>query len=427
MNTPDTIQEVYIKLANDVKSQLESTNPFKNKSLTKAELTAFAGRIYDVYTQLLYMIDQCFDDTRTGEYLSREGADYGLSLKEAGVSSGYISVVGIEGTTIDDESELEIEGLKYKTDGEGEITEKTLAVTLTYTATTVTATFAEAHNLGNGQSMTISGASLDALNGEYTVLVIDSLTVTYEKTTGETGSDSASGVYDNAVIEVVSMEAGVDYNKNQGEILEFSVSIDDVTAQAVVTVGGLTGGTDIEDDEDFRDRLQTRKKNPSSHFNSSEVESILRGHALVDRVYIERVTPQVGEATIYFMKDDYEIPSAADVETVEDYFEDYLPINDDSTNIHIYAPTGTETDFVFSTIGPDTVAMRTAIENNLRAWFEDNVVPNQTVLEDEYRGVIINTVDPLSLQKLTAFTLTEPDGDLAPSSGYMVTVGDVTI
>ncbi len=141
MNTPDTIQEVYIKLANDVKSQLESTNPFKNKSLTKAELTAFAGRIYDVYTQLLYMIDQCFDDTRTGEYLSREGADYGLSLKEAGVSSGYISVVGTEGTTIDDESELEIEGLKYKTDGEGEITEKTLAVTLTYTATTVTATF----------------------------------------------------------------------------------------------------------------------------------------------------------------------------------------------------------------------------------------------------------------------------------------------
>ena len=127
------------------------------------------------------------------------------------------------------------------------------------------------------------------------------------------------------------------------------------------------------------------------------------------------------------MKDDYEIPSATDVATVVDYFEDYLPINDDSTNIHIYAPTGTETDFVFSTITPNTESMQEAIENNLRAWFEDNVVPNQTVLEDEYRGVIINTVDPLSLQKLTAFTLTEPDGDLAPSSGYMVTVGDVTI
>ncbi len=427
MNFPETIQEIYIKLANDVKGQIAKSNPFLNKSLIKAELTAFAGRLKDVYQQIESLIDESFDDTRDGIYLIREAADYGLTLKEATSASGTVSAVGTVGTIIEDETELTINALVYQVDGDTEITEKVKAVDITYSGGEATCVFSEAHYLGNGQDVTISGCAVTALNDTYEIEVTDETTITFEVDLGGSGSTSASAVYDNAVLSLISKGTGEDYNREQGEVLEFSEAIAGVDTQAIVTSDGIVGATDEEDPEELRARLQQRKKSPVAHFNSAEVESILRKHALVDRVFIERCTPQVGEATIYFLKEDNEIPTSGEVETLKDYFEEYLPINDDYNNIFILAPTGVDIDFEFSSITPDTPTMRQAIIDNLDAFFKDYSNVNETIDEDQYRAVIINTIDPLSLERLTNFTLTSPTGDLEVSGGQINLLGDVNL
>lgn len=424
MNIPSSVQEIYIKLANDMKAQLEKSNPFLNKSFTKAELTAFAGRIYDVYKQLQDLINQCFDDTRRGEYLTREASDYGLTLNSATSSTGFISATG--SGIIPLNTELSINGLTYIVQEEVEITTKSESVDIDYTESVATVVFEEAHFLGNGQEITISGATPSELNGTFEISVVDSLTIQYDVSVGYSGSANGTCEYDNAVLAVVSDGEGTIYNREQGEELTFDETIIGVDAQAVVCAEGITGGTDEEDAESLRERLQFRKKNPAAYFNASQVESILRQNELVDKVYIEPRTPQVGEATIYFMKKDFEIPSTSDLNAVKDYFEPYLPITDDYTNIHLLAPTGQDVSFIFSSITEDTTSMREAIETNLIAWFEDNSEPNRTIVSDEYRSVIINTIDPKSLARLTSFTLTSPTGDLAPSgTGYILRVGDV--
>lgn len=423
---PANIKQIYTKLSNDVKNGIEKANPFKNKSLVKAMLTAFAGRIWDVYKQIEAFIDECFDDTRSGDYLIREAADYGVLIQPAESASGYISVIGVAGIDIDDQTEFSIDSLIYKVQGTTEITEKVLPVTLSYIDDQINVDFGTPHNLGTGQEIVISDSPVSELNGTVIVNVVDDENVSYEIDNIGTGSVSATATFSNAVCYVKSDGTGEIYNKNAGEVLEISESIVDVENQAVVTYFGIVGGSDEEDNESLRSRLQQRKKNPASFFNASQVEAKLRENSIVNRVFIERCYPAIGEATIYILKEDNEIPTTGEIETIKEFFEPFLPITDDYSNIHIEAPTLFENDFNFNSITPDTSTMRQAILNNLTAFFEERSIEGLTIKEDQYRSVITNSVDPESLTRLSDFDLASPTGDLVVTIGQINTLGDIT-
>lgn len=426
INFPEDVLEIFTQLANDTKALISKSDPFKEKSLTKAELMAFAGRIWDVYKQIDNLIDQSFDDTRTGTYLEREASDYGITRKVATVANGNISVVGTATTIVPDGTEFQYDSLVYNVDGDTEITNKLVEVALVYSGGNVQVTFTDEHELGNGQDVTISGASQTGLNGTYEMSVLDANTLTYSTDVVGAGSDSASADYDNAVCAVVSDGFGEDYNLNSGEELEIGTSIVGVENQAVVTYDGIGSGTDEETDAELRERLQQRKQYPAAFFNAAQVEAILREISWVDRVFIERVTPSVGEAEIYLVKEENAIPNGTEITEAEDYFEEYLPINCDYTNIFILAPTAEEIPFTFSSISPDTATMRTAIEDNLEAFFLDRAEVGEGITEELYRGIIINTVDPESLSPLVSFTLTTPSGDIDATGGYLPILGTVT-
>lgn len=423
---PENIKSIFTDLANDVKNLINKSNPFKLRSLTKAILTAFAGKLWHYYSQIQELIDQNFDDTRTGTYLVREASDYGITKKEATVATGQISVTGTPGTVIPDLTKFNFNDLVYKVDGNTTITNKTKAVNINYDTGVVTVVFTDDHNLGTGQELTISGATPAELNGTFEVSVINAQTLQYEAGVAGTGATTGNASYDNAVCTVNSEDYGEESNRESGEELDIGTGIVGVDSQAVVTYNGIIGGTDEEDEEELRSRLQQRKKNPASFFNESQVESILRENVLVDRVFIDRVTPSVGFAQIYFVKEDNEIPSSAEVNEVKDYFEPYLPINDDYSNIGLQAPTALTTNFNFVSIDPDTPTMQTAIEDNLDAFFKDKTEVGKTITEEVYRGVIINTVDPDSLTPLNNFNLITPVGDIAPTTGELPVLGTVT-
>lgn len=425
-NLPTSISSIFTKLANDVKGLISKSNPFKNKSLTKAILTAFAGRIWDVYKQIEAFIDEMFDDTSSEFYLVREASDYGMEKTPATVATGYISVVGDEGKTIPKDAEFSIDSKVYIVDSDTDITEKTPAVTLAYDAGVVVATFAADQGLGTGQEINISGASETSLNGDFEISVLTAKTVQYSADVAGSGSDSGTATYNNALVPVTSNGYGDEYNLNSGEVLTIGSSIAGVDNEAVVIYDGITGAVDIEDTEDLRSRLQYRKKNPASFFNESQVRSKFLELSWVKKVFIKRCTPEVGQAKIYLVKENNEIPSESEIDDAKDFFESYLPINTDYDLIDVDAPDALAVPFVFSALDPDTSTMREAIEANLAALFLERADVDVDMLEAVYNGVIANTIDPDTLLRVNSYTLDSPSGDIEPDTDELPTYDGTT-
>ena len=72
---------------------------------------------------------------------------------------------------------------------------------------------------------------------------------------------------------------------------------------------------------------------------------------------------------------------------------------------------------------PDTSTMRTAIEENLKAFYQDEVEFETSIVEDKYRSAIINTIDLITGESLISFTLSTPTGDIVVTTDELGTLG----
>ena len=70
--------------------------------------------------------------------------------------------------------------------------------------------------------------------------------------------------------------------------------------------------------------------------------------------------------------------------------------------------------------------MRTAVDANLDAFFQDEVDFETNITEDKYRAAITNTIDPDTGDTLTAFALTTPSSDITVSTNEIGVKGTVT-
>ena len=69
--------------------------------------------------------------------------------------------------------------------------------------------------------------------------------------------------------------------------------------------------------------------------------------------------------------------------------------------------------------------MRTAIEENLKAFYQDEVTFETNITEDKYRSAIINTIDPETGDSLDSFTLSSPSGDIVVATDEIGVLGSV--
>lgn len=140
--------------------------------------------------------------------------------------------------------------------------------------------------------------------------------------------------------------------------------------------------------------------------------------------------PAPGQVAAYVLRDnDVDIiPTQTILDLTKDAIIEFgaLPAHSSEDDVFVLAPTLAPTDFVFSSISPDTTTMRNAIQLQLEAFFEDAVDFETTITEPTYLGVIQNTQDLQTGQFLTTFSLTAPIGDLVPDRGEIITLGSVT-
>lgn len=433
LDLPESADEVVQRSKTDVQREVVESNPFLKNSWLGALITGYGNRIFDFYLQLKEAIKQSLPDTATGSFLERWSAIWGINRLAATSGNGNVVATGTDTTTVPlDTLFVASDGKIYESDSAVAITATVLSVTsITRSGATATVTFPSPHNLANNVLVTFAGANetdYNVSNAEIVVTGLDTLTyqVTGSPATPATGTITAS--HTSIPVPVTAQDFGVETNQDAGTELKLQSPIVGVDDEANVDFGEIGGGTDQEADDSLRLRLLDRIQNPIAHFNVAEITSVAKTVAGVTRVFVQEITPAVGQVTIYFMRDDdtNPIPSGAEVADVDAVIQAIRPANTDSADVFVLAPTGVSTDFTFTALVPNTSTMQTAINASLRQFFDENTSVGVDVDQDAYRSAIFNTVDTVTGEVVSSFTLSAPTTDITIASGEIGILGNVT-
>lgn len=416
----------------DVRNQLQEVDPTVFGTVVRALSDAVGSRVYDIFLLLQQLLNQLFPQTASGTFLENWAEYENLQRLPATGSSGFVIFTGTVGTLIPTDTLIIKDGIQYAAVLGKSISALNQSISaLTYSSGVATAT-SNNHGLTPGLTVNISGTTETEYNGDVVILETpDKDTFTYSvdgtPTSPATGSPQFS--INMAKVEFEANATGISTNKNRGSSVSFVTPITNIDTTGYVGFDGLTGGSDTETDDELRLRIFQSRRNILSNFNTASIERQARLVAGVTDVFVKPITPNVGDVTVYFLRrndSDGIVPDTSEITEVKNSILKILPAPSDPSNIYVLAPTLVETNFTFSAISPDTPTMRTAVENSLKALFEDEVEFETNLVEDKYRSAIINTQDLETGEFLDSFTLSTPSGDISVSTGEIASLGDVT-
>lgn len=432
MITLRSLAEIIKAIRADVSALLPSLDPTIFGTFVRVFTDSNAGRHFDNNQTVGQLEKEVFPQTAEGEALERWSGYEALERFPATGSSGALTATGINGNTITTTSQLRSEdGNLYTPIADATIATLVTSVSsLTRSGTTVTAITSSAHGLATNVEATIAGAVETDYNGAFTITVIDTVTFTYEitatPTTPATGTITVT--CDCATINVISNGNGTVQNLDSGAILTLTTPISGVDTTAYVQSLGLIGGQDEESDADLLVRTLQSRANPVANFNPAAIEKEALKIQGVTRVLVKRITPEIGQVTILFVRDndDNIIPDGSEVAEVKAAIIAILPATSAESDVFVLAPTPVITNYIFTSISPDTPTMRTAITENINAFYEDEVTFETDITEDKYRSAIIDTIDPETGDSLASFALSNPSGDIVVTTNEIGIPGDIT-
>ena len=422
---PSDREEIFETLANEVKSNLPKSNPWKFLSLIRAILIAFASIIFSYYKSLEQLINAFFDDTTYGEYLDRKASIIGLSRLNATVSQGQLYFEGTAGTTIPASTLVNLNSVEYVTTSVDTITHYSHTVTITYDTNIATVTDT-AHGLTTGLTLTIAGATPLALNGANKITVIDEDTYIYDTTL--TGTGIATGTitadFDIAITTADSVDAGNDKNQARGTEFKLNTPVTGINDTCFAGFDGFIAGTDDETDDDFRTRYLDRKRNPYSTFNTYAIEAQIKTLSWVKKVKIYEITPAPGQVTIYCLKENNAVPNASEITLMKNKVIEIKPAHIDPADIFVLAPTPISIDVEVNNVNPYIASIYDAIENTVIAFFIDRLNTGDSLEVNDLIEVINSTFDSVSGQAVEDFALIQPTSNYPANAGEILVLGN---
>lgn len=425
-----TLQEVVQRILIDAQNEFPQSNPYLPNSYINAMLTSWAGRSFENNNQLQALFTLLFLNTTSDNFLDEWGSIYGLTRQSASPASGIAVAEGVLGTIIPAATVLiNSAGAQYQTVAEVSIQLISLPLTLVRTGSVVTATATSNHNLATGLSISIIDSPLADYNGTFQVIVLDDFNFTYTITTLPATPTTGTLEAFIAPFEVNSEEFGSDKNLNSGDTLSFQGVIPGITDNSSkVQIDGVQGGQDNETNDEFRDRLLFRTRNPVANFSESAIEQQAKLIQGVTRVFVQSVTPSAGFVTVYFVRDNDPtiIPTPTEVITVTNSILEIKPAEVPTANVIVSAPTPVLVDFTFTLLSPDVGTLRTAVTANLVQFFKDNAGVGDDLLKLAYDAAIFNTIDPETGLTVTNFTLSDPTGDVVIAANEIGILNNVT-
>ena len=232
----------------------------------------------------------------------------------------------------------------------------------------------------------------------------------YSVTTAVTSAGTAN---------VKALVAGVNGNLNAGVELQLTPAVDGVV-NAVVAAGGISGGVEQEDLEDYRTRVKKRLQNPPGCGKESDYEQWALEVPGVTRAWCQPHTPERGEITLRFMTDgltDDGFPDEDKIAEVQAYVDS---VNPTEARVHCCAPIKKVVDITIDALDPDTVEVKDRINERLKELF----VRQSTLAGTIKRNRIIATITDTS--GVENFELAAPSADVTASTNELAVLGEVT-
>jgi uncharacterized phage protein gp47/JayE len=209
----------------------------------------------------------------------------------------------------------------------------------------------------------------------------------------------------------------------------------DDTTTCNVNAAGILGGTDVEDDDSFRERILFRKRNPPHGGAPADYVLWAREVSGVTRVFVERRFAGVGTVRVFPLFDDLYpdgIAPGAVIANVQDHIDGVAPAG---ATVTVAAPVAVPINVTISGLVPNTTAVQQAVTLELRDAFRrlsrvagiDRVIGGLDYLAyptSFSRSWIWQAVANASGEQRHAITL--PSGDITLAPGQIATLGTIT-
>lgn len=418
------------RIRTDVQRNWTGSNPFLKNGLLGAITIAFGNRFYDMYRLINYWKNQFFVDTADVENLQVFADLKDVTQDTSSPSQGPIVMEGTAGTIVDAGEVWTFGDFEYETLSTVTILASSQNVTtLTQITGTATATFNSDHFLATGATVTISGANESDYNGTFVISVISATEFTYSINPAAPGAATGtiSSTNTSAYVNVRCTSNGTGVNVASSATMDIQVNNPNIDSVAFVAFGGVQGGTDDQSTEEYRQEIIDAWRNPVTQFNDEAIKRECKKVAGVTRVFVKRITPAIGQVTVYFTRDNDTniIPSASEVTSVKNQLDTIVPMNTSLDDVFVLSLTAVPVNFQFASITPDSNSMRSSINASLDAFFRTSTTEGTDVTDEQYITAIKNTFDSETGQALQSFILTTPTGDITVTDGEIASLGTV--
>ena len=233
-----------------------------------------------------------------------------------------------------------------------------------------------------------------------------------------------------ATVDFTAEIAGADGNDDAGVVLSFVSPIVSIDSTITVSASGITGGTDIEEDDDYRLRILARKRQPPHGGAEFDYEVWAKEISGVTRSWSFPQYMGAGTIGVAFTRDEDVsiIPNLAQRTVVYDYIIEH---DDPSTGETIGIPVTAEPGFfvvelfklvvaISINISPNTVAVQAAVRQQLEDLFYREGGPGETIYLSEVSEAISLAIDE---QK---HTLVSPVVDITAAVNQVHVLGILT-
>lgn len=225
----------------------------------------------------------------------------------------------------------------------------------------------------------------------------------------------------NATVKIEADDVGKNGNASAGTTISFTSPVPGVSTHGKVDSFGLTGGSDIEEIESYRERLLFFIQNPST--GGSKTDYIIWAKEIpgVTRAWCYPTESGAGTVTVRFMMDyTYAdgIPLPGDVQRVKEHIATKQPA---TATVYIEAPIPDPMDFVFESLYPMTTESEADVENKLKSLIQSSSSePGGSIKLSKINGAISNATGNEDFKLIT------PNSDINLDKGHISILGSIT-
>ena len=229
---------------------------------------------------------------------------------------------------------------------------------------------------------------------------------------GETGSG-----------DITSVSSGAPNNTVIATKLTLINPVESVESEATViddgNGDGLTNGVNTENDDALRGRVIERIQQPPHGGADFDYIAWAIEVSGVTRAWVYPMQSGLGSVDVTFVIDDKVdtiIPSAAEVESVQDYIDTVRPV---TAEVNVFAPTLVAVDFTIA-LNPNSLAVRQAVNSSLEDFFKRESEPGVTLYFSRMNEAISSATGEFD------HALTLPAANVVPAYGEILTLGGIT-